>query len=253
MAMFDAGRMIPVGDAALFVAQAGNPAGPPVVLLHGGLGSRADFARLAAGLQDFRLIAIDSRGHGRSDLGAAQMSYRQMAEDVATVLERLDLTGAGLIGHSDGGIVALWLASGLTRPAFVVTAGAQASLPADHPARAIYADVTAEGWCEMFPAEVAAYEAENPAPDFARLFAATRTMWLGGSYPGAAVGRITCPLLVLHGDEDFLIPRADAVALAGQVLGARLFVLPFAGHTLLQDCPADVLPSLRRFMAEAAK
>lgn len=252
--MFSQGRYHRQADATFFIAEAGNPGGEPVVLLHGGLGSRTDFAPLAAGLAaDFRLVAVDSRGHGRSTLGARRLSYRQLADDTAALLGRLGLATAGIIGHSDGGIVALRLAAaGPLRPRFVVTAGAHAGLPPDDPARALYRDITAAGWREMFADAVATYVAENPEPDFDRLFDATRAMWLADdadAYPGDSVRAITAPLLVLHGDDDFLVSRRQACDLADMVGGARLLNLPQAGHTLLADTPDDVIPHLRRFIA----
>lgn len=254
--MFDTGETVRAGDAALFVSETGRADGPAVVLLHGGLGSRMDFAPLAGQLaMDCRLIAIDSRGHGRSALGAATLSYRRLADDIAAVLDHLGLGEAGIIGHSDGGIVALRLAaSGLVRPRFVVAVAAHWHLPDDDPVREIYRGVSVEDWRGMFAQQVERYEAENPDPDFARLFEATRAMWLGSgadAYPGETVGAISAPLLVIHGDEDFLVSRQQAFELAQQVEGARLLNLPFASHTVLEDAPADVLPALTSFMEAA--
>ncbi|MFN4099268.1 MAG: alpha/beta fold hydrolase [Pararhodobacter sp.] len=254
--MFDQGQIILVGDASLYVSEAGKRDGQPLILLHGGLGSRDDFAALAQLLAaDYRLIAIDSRGHGRSTLGQAAMTYLQLAADVAGVLAQLGLTGAGIIGHSDGGIVALRLAAGgLLQPRFLVTVAAHWHLPGDDPARGIYQGVTVDDWRGMFGPQVDRYEAENPAPDFPRLFEATRAMWLGTgpeAYPGGMVSDIKAPLLVIHGDEDFLVSRTQAFELAERVEGARLLNLPYASHTVLEDAPADVLPSLVSFIAGA--
>lgn len=252
--MFDLGMTVDAGDTALFVSEAGNPHGQPIVLLHGGLGSRRDFGPLAGHLAgDCRLIAVDSRGHGRSALGSAVMTYRQLAEDIATVLGTLGLGDAGIIGHSDGGIVALRLAaSGLVRPRFVVAVAAHWHLPRDDPARGLYEEITAEAWRGMFGDRIERYEAENPAPDFARLFAATRAMWLGSdehAYPGEMVRSIASPLLVVHGDEDFLVSRRQAFELAQEVAGARLLNLPFASHTVLEERPEDILPALEAFVS----
>lgn len=252
--MFGTGKTVPVGDTALFVSEAGRADGQPVVLLHGGLGSRTDFIPLATHLaEEFRLIAIDSRGHGRSALGRATMTYRQLATDVAAVLTELGLSGAGLIGHSDGGIVALRLAaSAAVPPRFVVAVGAHWQLPQDDPVRDLYREITADEWRGMFPEQIERYEAENPAPDFVRLFDATRAMWLGldaDAYPGETIRSIITPLLVIHGDEDFLVSRREAFELVERVEGARLLNLPFASHTVLEDSPAEVLPALGRFVS----
>lgn len=254
--MFDKGQIISVGDTGLFVSVAGRDDGIPLVLLHGGLRSRADFGPLAAQLgAEFRLVAIDSRGHGRSGLGQRPLSYGQMAQDVASVLGQLGLREAGLVGHSDGAVVALRLAlSEAVRPAFIVAAGARWQLSADDPIRGICRGLSPEGWTQMFPASVRQYQAENPQPDFAALFTATTRMWLAGdaqAYPGEAVSAITRPLLVIHGDDDPLVSRELAFGLAQRVTGARLLNLPWASHGLFEDCPEDVVPALRMFVRRA--
>lgn len=256
--MFDIGKSVTAGDAALFVSEAGKPDGEPIILLHGGLGSRNDFLPLARHLEgNYRLIAIDSRGHGRSELGSVPLTYHQLEQDAATVLAELGLSDAGIIGHSDGGIVALRLAaSGTVRPRFVVAVGAHWQMPADDPTREIYREITLDEWRGMFAEQVQTYEAENPAPDFAKLFDVTTAMWLGNddnAYPGASVRSITSPLLVVHGDEDFLVSRRQAFDLTEMVEGARLLNLPYASHTVLEDRPEDVLPTFKAFIASLSQ
>ncbi|CAH1689969.1 Alpha/beta hydrolase [Hyphomicrobiales bacterium] len=254
--MFDIGKTVAAGDTALFVSIAGKTDGEPIILLHGGMGSRNDFLPLAKHLSaEYRLVAIDSRGHGRSAMGGGSLTYHQLEQDIAAVLAELGLAEAGIIGHSDGGIVALRLAaSGIVRPRFVVVVGVHWQMPADEPTREIYQGITVDEWRGMFSEQVQNYEAENPAPDFVRLFDATKAMWLGNddqAYPGASVRSITSPLLVVHGDEDFLVSRRQACDLVEQVEGARLLNLPFASHTVLEDSPEDVLPSLKAFLASS--
>ncbi|AZQ56177.1 alpha/beta fold hydrolase [Burkholderia cenocepacia] len=252
--MFNLGKTVIAGDAALFVSEAGKADGEPIILLHGGLGSRNDFLPLAKHLAvDYRLVAIDSRGHGRSALGDIPLTYHRLEQDTAAVVAELGLADAGIIGHSDGGIVALRAAaSGALRPRFVIAVGAHWQLPADDPTRDVYQSITVDEWRGMFPEQVRHYEAENPKPDFAMLFGATAAMWLGNdeqAYPGAAVRSIGCPLLVVHGDEDFLVSRRQAFELVEQVEGARLLNLPFASHTVLEDSPEDVLPAFETFLS----
>ncbi|MBZ7467751.1 MAG: alpha/beta hydrolase [Klebsiella michiganensis] len=253
--MFDIGKTVTAGNAALFVSEAGKANGEPIVLLHGGLGSRNDFLPLAKYLAaDYRLIAIDSRGHGRSPLGnVSHLTYHQLEQDFAAILVELGLSDAGIIGHSDGGIVALRLAAtGAIRSRFIVVVGAHWQMPANDPTREIYQTITMEAWREMCPEQVDRYEAENPSADFVRLFNAIKAMWLGNdgkAYPGASVQSIACPLLVVHGDEDFLVSRRQAFELVQQVKGARLLNLPFASHTVLEDSPEDALPALKAFLS----
>lgn len=252
--MFETGFFVDVEGATLFVAEVGRAEGPALLLLHGGLGSRHDFVPLAQHLAaDYRLIAVDSRGHGRSTLGLAPLSHALLECDVETVIRSLKLEGCSIIGHSDGGIVGLRLAaSGHVNLGSLVAVGAHWCLPESDPTREIYTGVTEDEWRGMFDDQVARYEAENPMPDFARLFAETQRMWLGSdatSYPNDSIDGISCPLLVVHGDEDFLVSRRQAFELSDRVAGARLLNLPFAAHTVLEDQPEAVIPALQAFLA----
>jgi esterase len=92
-------------------------AGPPVVILHGLLGSARNWTSIAKELAGrHRVFALDLRNHGRSPW-AATMSFDDMAGDVAAFIERHRLGPVALIGHSLGGKVAMRLA--LTRPELV--------------------------------------------------------------------------------------------------------------------------------------
>jgi non-heme chloroperoxidase len=82
------------------------------VLLHGGLGHSGNLANQVEPLTafGFRVILVDSRGHGRSTRDARPFSYELMASDVLAVMDALDVRQAGLVGWSDGAAVALTLA-----------------------------------------------------------------------------------------------------------------------------------------------
>lgn len=102
---------VDVAGAKIYYARYGK--GDPVVLLHGGLGNSAHFAfQLPALVDKFQVIAIDSRGQGRSTKGKVPITYDRMAEDVIAVLDKLDIRRASVVGWSDGGEVALKLGIG---------------------------------------------------------------------------------------------------------------------------------------------
>jgi pimeloyl-ACP methyl ester carboxylesterase len=87
--------------------------GPPVILLHGGLGHGGNWryqvpALIASG---YRAIVIDSRGHRRSTRDGRPYSYELMASDVLAVMNALHLDRAALVGWSDGACTALILAA----------------------------------------------------------------------------------------------------------------------------------------------
>src|SRR5215211_7131645 len=88
-------------------------AGPPVILLHGGLGHSGNWGYQVPTLirSGYRAVLIDSRGHGRSTRDARPFTYEQLASDVLAVMDTLHLEKAGLVGWSDGACTALILAS----------------------------------------------------------------------------------------------------------------------------------------------
>jgi pimeloyl-ACP methyl ester carboxylesterase len=87
--------------------------GLPVIMLHGGLGHSGNWGYQVPALIEsgYRVVLIDSRGHGRSTRDGRPFAYELMASDVAAVMDTLHLEKAGLVGWSDGACTALILAS----------------------------------------------------------------------------------------------------------------------------------------------
>jgi pimeloyl-ACP methyl ester carboxylesterase len=83
--------------------------GMPVILLHGGLGNSGNWGYQVPALvkSGYRVVVIDSRGHGRSTRDARPYTYELMASDVSAVMDVLRLEKASLAGWSDGACIAL--------------------------------------------------------------------------------------------------------------------------------------------------
>src|SRR5262245_51463448 len=86
-------------------------AGPAVILLHGGLGHSGNWGYLVPVLAaaGYRVMLIDSRGHGRSTRDDRPYSYELMASDVLAVMDRLGIARAAIVGWSDGACTGLIL------------------------------------------------------------------------------------------------------------------------------------------------
>ena len=96
---------IPSHDGGtIHVVNAGT--GPPIVLSHGVTLSVRTWVRQLETLpaQGFHVVAFDHRGHGSSTLGESGFSVDNLGDDIRSVVERLDLRDAVLVGHSMGGI-----------------------------------------------------------------------------------------------------------------------------------------------------
>src|SRR5438477_807525 len=82
--------------------------GKPLILVHGALGVTGMFARLMPHLAETRqVIAVELQGHGHTADIDRPLSFEQMADDVAALIQHLGLERADLLGYSQGGGVAL--------------------------------------------------------------------------------------------------------------------------------------------------
>lgn len=238
----------------------GDVGAPTVVLLHGlGLSSRFwfDLPQLLAtdGDGPRRVIAIDNRGTGRSDKPRPPWTMATMADDVAAVLDHAGADGAIVVGISMGGMIAQHVAlrhrarvRGLvllaTTPGFLAGAlpepaslyrllsipfgGRRASrnlarllLPESKWGRA--REIFAE-WPK------AMREDSTPPATFAAHFFAASTHFVA-----PRLERIDCPVLVVAGAEDGLIPKKNSEALARRIPRAELEVLPETGHAVFAE------------------
>jgi len=107
------GEHLEIHGARLWYARWNATAGgAPVLLLHGGYGNSSYFGHLIPALvgHGYSVIAVDSRGHGRSTAPDEQITYHLMAADVLGLLDHLKIAKVSLVGWSDGGVTGFDLA-----------------------------------------------------------------------------------------------------------------------------------------------
>jgi len=107
------GKHLSINGADIWYAQWNTgSSGAPVLLLHGGYGNSNYFGNLIPALvsKGYRVIAMDSRGHGRSTAPNTQITYHLMAADVLSLLATLKVPKVSLVGWSDGGCIGYDLA-----------------------------------------------------------------------------------------------------------------------------------------------
>ena len=222
-----------VNGTSLYFAQFGE--GPPVLLLHGGLANANYWGhQVAAPVERFSVTVIDTRGHGRSPLTSRAFSYRTLADDVAAVMDLLDISAAAIIGWSDGGIVGLQLA--VDRPDRVsrlFAFGANSSLDglnANGPRTAVF-----QSFSQRCRAE---YAQLSPQPErWPQLIAGLRAMWRSEpNFTRQMLAGIKLPVTISAGEYDEIIKRDHTEQMARTIPGARLVIQPRVSHfAMLQD------------------
>ena len=232
--------------ASLWCASWGS--GPAVLLLHGGLGNAGNWGHqvpelLAAG---YRVIVMDTRGHGRSSWDGTPFSYQRLAADALAVLEHFGVARAAIVGWSDGADTGLILAM-------------------QHPERiaglvffACNVDATGVKPFEMtetigriFARHVADHAALSPDPGgFETMQQAVGEMQrTQPNLTASDLGSVTVPVLSLIGEHDEFITRAHAEYLAATIPGARFQLLPEISHFAPLQRPAAFNAAVRDFLA----
>jgi pimeloyl-ACP methyl ester carboxylesterase len=217
-------------------------AGPPLVAIHAG--TSTILHRPAFGAR-FRVIAPNTRGHGRTANPSGAMSYGLLADDVAALIGALGLDRPAVVGYSVGGTTALEL--GMRHPdaaGALVLGGAWHRLsPSFHAALRRLNGLAGNGEADLalperthphFVAEWQQTHAALGGPDYWKDL--LRQLWPMVRAPldraEADLGRIAVPTLVVVGDRDDVAPAEEAVALYRLIPGAELAVVPGADHFL---------------------
>ncbi|MFJ4680770.1 alpha/beta fold hydrolase [Kitasatospora sp. NPDC088783] len=243
--------------------------GVPVVLLPGMLDKRAVYRHLAPllGAAGHRVVSMDLRGMGESSTGFTDHSPAAIAEDLAALLDHLDLRGAVLVGSSYTGasvVRAAALAPGRTGGVVLIDAFVE-NLPLNGFQKALFG--LAAPLVTAFPGLWSAmqkfyYPGERPA-DFdayraglaamlrepARK-AALRGYLRGDSAPVGWCAAVDVPALVLMGDKDPDFPRPGLVAdRQAAALRGRTVMIGGAGHYPMASHPQAVADALLPFLA----
>jgi len=221
--------------------------GAPVILLHGGLGNSDYWGHLVPVLAErYRVITVDSRGHGRSTRDAQAYGYDLMAADVIALMDHLGIAKASIVGWSDGGIIGLDVA--MNHPDRIdrlfafgtnsTVAGLKESIE-KNPTFAAYIERAGEEYAKL-----------SPTPDeYDAFLTQIGAMWASQpNWTPQQLGRIKAPTVIADGEHDEAIRREHTEELARQVPGAKLLILPGVSHFAMLQDPARFNAAVLRFL-----
>lgn len=210
----------------------GDPAGEPLLWLHGFGGSGADWKHIFKEVPPgFRLIAPDMRGHGSSTGAEGVYSFGQSARDVFALLDHLKLDRVKAIGLSGGGITLLHMA--VEQPERI-EAMAPISAPPYFPeqVRAIQRQYSAAMIGDVEMARMRQRH-KGGARQIEWIIAQTRAMaetYDDVSFTPPLLGTIQARTLIIFGDADPLYPVRLALELRESIPHASLWIVPNGGH-----------------------
>ena len=242
--------------------------GPAIVFTHSYLCDGRLFAHQVASLQQrWRVINIDLRGHGRSSAAVDPVDFDLFADDVLAVLDAEGVPSAIWAGLSMGGFTALRAA--LKAPQRVAGLVLMDTSAQRDPPHKRVQHLLMRGLVRAFGPKAVAGEIsklmfgattrrEQPA-----LVADWTQRFLQCHVPSALtvaralsarddltprLGQIRCPTLVIVGEEDQALPPAHSQRLAAGIAGAKLVVVPRAGHLSTMEVPAVMTRYIEAFL-----
>jgi len=265
----------PAGNGLLAHQTLGQ--GEPVLLLNGGLMSMAAWEPVSTPLaRERRVLLCDLRGQLLSP-GAPPATLDGHVADLLRLLDALDLANVDVMGASFGALVGLTLAArspervrslvavtatdhvreedwpeaqGLVDAALAAAAGGDGRLVFDLLAGSTFspAYIAAQG-----PAFAARRERIGLLPRewFAALAGLLES--LRGLDLRPLLGAIRCPALVVGAQLDRTFPPERSGALAAGIPGARLEIVPGAGHALVVEAPERLLRVVREFWSQSSE
>lgn len=230
---------------------------PTLLLLHEGLGSVSmwrHFPEKLAAATGCRLIVWSRAGYGGSEpypeARTLRYMHREGEEMLPALLAALNIERPILIGHSDGGSIALIFAGAFPEVPLGVAVMAPhefveaETLAGIRTARQVWDDTD-------WPHKLARYHRDAP-----RVFSDWNDCWLSPPFRDWNIEeylpKIRCPVLAIQGEDDEYATMRQIDVIAEQVPGTELLKLPKCGHSPQRDQEALVLDALAAFVSRAS-
>ena len=237
-------KNIPVNDAQIHCIIAGREDAPALVWLHGNGENLHIFEQqISYFSQHYKVIAVDTRGHGQSTRGTAPFNFYTFAADLIAVLDALQIDKAHIIGFSDGAIIALHAA--LIAPERIASL---VLLGANYNAKGL----------RLIPrlGVLFVYACLSLSSLFSAKMRSRKEIWeLMVYHPNLTIeeiSQITLPTLVLTGEND-MVSQHHNNEISHAIAGSRRLVIPNGDHfwmfkqpEVFNDCIMEFLKSLPR-------
>lgn len=233
--------------------------GTPLVLIHGFPLDSSSWNEIAPLLEDkFDLILPDLRGFGQSATVESQYTVSDMADDIAGLLDYLEIEKAAIAGHSMGGYVALAFAKKyLNRVSGLGLISSQA--PADPPDRKegrykTASDVAEKGVSVVVEAMTPKLSVDERVQKFVRgvIEKQSKPAVIGALKAMAEredstslLSSFNFPVVVIHGDADALIPVDRAREIKTSLSSAELVELKGSGHMPMMESAKETAEGLK--------
>ena len=256
-------------------AEFGNPAGRPVVLIHGYTDNARDWVPLIPFLdKGDRLVVVDIRGHGRSSKPECCYTRLDFAYDIKLLLDSLHIERADIVGHSLGSLISQQFAEtwpGRVRKVVLVSSTGgpiRCAKPAAKPASAAVMDFRSsilklhdpidpespfmvEWYASPTPVdeEFLRRQRKDAAGIPVKVWLAVLDQGVGKLDLADGLPRLKAPTLLIWGEKDPIFGPEDRQTLRAGLPAAKVVLYPELGHNAFWEEPARVAKDINAFLA----
>ncbi|HWD49431.1 MAG TPA: alpha/beta hydrolase [Rhizomicrobium sp.] len=234
----------PVNGIKIWYAEFGS--GEPVLFVHGGLGNSNYFGNQVRALvaAHYKVIVMDSRGHGRSTRDARPYGYDLMSDDVVALLDYLKIPKVALVGWSDGAIIGLDIA--MRHPehlsklfAFAANYDTSGVTTASSPVVDQYIARAGKEYAQL-----------SATPTQYKAFVAQITgMWNGQPHwTKADLEKIKVPTWIVDADHDEMVNHDQPRTMADWIPNSGLLIEPDVSHFAFIQNPSEFNDAILRFL-----
>jgi pimeloyl-ACP methyl ester carboxylesterase len=242
-----AGHYLNTGNARIYYEVYGK--GKPLVILHGGIfGSTYEMGRFIDSLsRTYQVIAISTRGHGKSEMGTTEPTYEQKANDVNAIVQATTKDSVIVLGFSDGGYTAYYFAGMYPEKVKkLITIGAGEWLKGSRTFNVTRKDAFALDslyWKQQL--------ALSPQPEKLDAWLASINKYYNSVNISSEVfSKVHCPVLLMAGELDQNARLKTVIAAYYMFPKVQLAIIPNAPHpAFLVNFPAvwaDIVPFLQQ-------
>ncbi|WP_433834637.1 alpha/beta fold hydrolase [Flavobacterium anhuiense] len=241
------GKFVAINGAKIYYEEYGK--GEPLLLIHGNSGSIKSMGNQIDYFKSkYRVIAVDSRGQGKSELKTDSLTYVQITKDMEALVNHLKLDSISIIGWSDGGIVGLQMGiSGKSKIKKIVTMGAN-----------LRPDSTAvNSWAikevlNMRKVVFSKIKEKDTSENWLLLKQLTGLVVDQPNIPAKDLSKIKAKVLVVGGDKD-VIKNEHTVEIFENLSKAQLCILPGETHFAPASSPEVFNAVANKFLSEPFK
>tara|TARA_R110002167_G_scaffold242949_3_gene448520 strand:- start:385 stop:1221 length:837 start_codon:yes stop_codon:yes gene_type:complete len=240
-----AGQYVQSGDAQIYYETYGE--GEPIVLLHGGImGYIDEMEGFIEKLKPrYKVIAMATRGHGRSEIGSETITYDLKANDVMAVINAITKDSITILGFSDGAYTGYKVASMFPeRVKKLIAIGAGEQIPGLR--KVVFAEgpfnPNNEFWKqkkELMPEPQKLETFWKDMEHFYNTMKASKELF----------NSIKCPVLLMAGELDRNAPLSTVIAAYQMIPNSQLAIIPNTGHVVFMENFDAVWASIHPFLS----